>query len=43
MPRYMVERSFPEGLRIRVNDEGAEMCRTVVQNNAEDNVTFTLT
>jgi hypothetical protein len=40
MPRYMVERSFPEGLRIPVNDEGAEMCRTFVQNNAEDNVTW---
>ena len=40
MPRYMVERSFPEGLRIPVNDEGAEMCRTVVLNNAEDNVTW---
>jgi hypothetical protein len=23
-----------------LNDEGAEMCRTVVQNNAEDNVTW---
>ena len=40
MPRYMVERSFPEGLKIPLNDEGAEMCRTVVMNNAEDNVTW---
>ena len=40
MPRYMVERSFPEGLKIPVNDEGAEMCRTFVLNNAEDNVTW---
>ena len=40
MPRYMVERSFPEGLRIPVNDEGAEMCRTVVLNNAEELVTW---
>jgi len=40
MPRYIVERSFTEGLRIPVNDEGKEMCRVVVLNNAEDNVTW---
>jgi len=40
MPRYMVERSFPEGLKIPVDDEGAEICRKVVLNNAEDNVTW---
>ena len=40
MPRYLVERSFPEGLKIPANDEGAEMCRTVVMNNAEENVTW---
>ena len=40
MPRYLVERSFPEGLKITTNDEGAEMCRTVVMNNAEENVTW---
>lgn len=40
MARYMVERSFPEGLRIPVNDEGAEMCRLVVLNNEEESVTW---
>ena len=30
MPRYMVERSFPEGLRIPVNDEGAQACGAVI-------------
>lgn len=40
MPRYMVERSFPEGLRIPINDEGVEMCRLVVTNNQEDCVTW---
>lgn len=40
MPRYIVERTFPEGLRIPINDEGAEMCLTAVLNNAEDNVTW---
>ena len=40
MPRYLVERSFPEGLRIQATDEGAEVCRLVVLNNAEDCVTW---
>ena len=40
MPRYIVERSFTEGLRIPVNDEGKAMCRVVVLNNTEDNVTW---
>ncbi len=40
MPRYMVERAFPEGLRIPINDEGEEMCRKVILNNAEEGVTW---
>lgn len=40
MPRYLVERSFPEGLKIPANDEGAEICLTVVMNNVEENVTW---
>jgi hypothetical protein len=40
MPRYLVERSFPDGLRIPVNEDGAHVCRTVVKNNAEDIVTW---
>ena len=40
MPRYLVERSFPEGLNILANGEGAEVCRTVLLNNAEDEVTW---
>lgn len=40
MPRYLVERSFAEGLRIGADGEGAEKCRIVVQNNTEDNVTW---
>lgn len=27
MPRYLVERAFPETLRIPPNDEGAHTCR----------------
>ena len=40
MPRYLVERSFPDGLAIPVTDEGATACRAVVTNNAEDLVTW---
>ena len=40
MPRYIVERTFPDGLRIPVNDDGAQMCQLVVLNNAEDDVTW---
>ena len=40
MPRYLVERSFPEGLKIPMNDEGARLCRTMVENNLEDDVTW---
>lgn len=40
MPRYLVERTFPEGLEIPVTDEGATICLNVVNNNAEDTVTW---
>lgn len=40
MPRYMVERTFLDGLAIPVNDLGAETCLTVVDNNARDGVTW---
>ena len=40
MPRYIIERNFPEALRIPVNSEGAEMCRILALNNAEENVTW---
>jgi hypothetical protein len=40
MPRYMVERDFSEGLHIPTNDEGAKACRTVVDTNLADGVTW---
>jgi uncharacterized protein DUF4242 len=40
MPRYMVERSFPDGLKIPVNEEGAQKCLAMVLNNEEDSVTW---
>ena len=40
MPRYVVERSFKEGLRIPVNDEGEAVCMSVISRNSEDGVTW---
>ncbi len=40
MPRFMVERTFPDGLRIPVTDKGAEACGAVVANNAKSGVTW---
>lgn len=40
MPRYMVHRTFPAKLEIPVDDGGADVCRTVVDSNAEEGVTW---
>jgi hypothetical protein len=40
MPRYMVERVFPDGLAIPVTDEGAAACQKVVAHNADLGVTW---
>ena len=40
MPRYMVERHFPEGLQIPVNAEGAAACLNVVHGNTDLGVTW---
>lgn len=40
MPRYVVQRTFPEGLHIPVENGGAELCRRVVERNAEEGVTW---
>lgn len=40
MARYLVERTFPDGLAIPMTDEGAEVCLTVVGNNSMDGVTW---
>ena len=40
MPRYLIERIFPAGLNIPVNDEGAKACLGVVEANARDGVTW---
>lgn len=40
MPRYVVERTFPEGLKIPIDAEGEEQCRKSILNNAEELVTW---
>ena len=40
MPRYLVERSFPDGLQIPPTEEGAHICQAVVATNADDLVTW---
>jgi hypothetical protein len=39
MPRYLVERTFPDTLAIPLNETGAQVCQTVVSTNAEALVT----
>jgi hypothetical protein len=40
MPRYVIERTFPAGLRIPVDAAGAELCLEVAARNAERGVTW---
>lgn len=40
MPRYMVERTFKEGLHIPLTTEGANTCLGVVENNSAHEVTW---
>jgi len=40
MPRYLVEREFPDGLRIPINEDGAVAVNRVVNTNAVDGVTW---
>jgi hypothetical protein len=36
----MVQRTFSDGLHIPVDDGGAELCRGVIERNAEEGVTW---
>ena len=40
MPRYVVERTFPGGLAIPADPQGADACLTVVGRNADEGVTW---
>ena len=40
MPRYMVQRTFADGLEIPIADGGSDICRRVVERNADEGVTW---
>lgn len=40
MPRFLVQRTFPDGLEIPTDENGAQTCLGVVANNAEEHVTW---
>ena len=40
MPRYVIEREFPDGLNIPVDANGRRACLAVVGSNAGDQVTW---
>ena len=40
MPRYVVERTFPNGLSVPMNDAGADALGGVIMRNAEKGVTW---
>jgi Protein of unknown function (DUF4242) len=40
VPRYIVERSFPDLFPIPAGAEGAERCLVVVERNADEGVTW---
>jgi hypothetical protein len=40
MPRYVIDRSFPDGLEIPITRDGAEACQEVIEHNLEDDVSW---
>lgn len=40
MPRYLIERTFPDRLEIPTTAQGVQACLGVVGRNAEDGVTW---
>jgi hypothetical protein len=40
MGRYIVERTFPDGLEVPAGAEGAELCLAIVDRNSDDGVTW---
>jgi hypothetical protein len=40
MARYLIERTFPDGLQLPTNAQGAEAAKGVVANNTRDGVTW---
>ncbi len=40
MARYLIERTFPDGLGLAPNGQGSQVASTVIGNNAEQGVTW---
>jgi len=40
MPRYLIERTFNEGLKISADTTGADECLKIVSKNLDDEVTW---
>jgi hypothetical protein len=40
MPRYLIERSFPDGLGLPINEAGARLVGQIVANNTTEDVTW---
>lgn len=40
MSRFLIEREFPGGLNIPLDEAGAQLCRNVIDSNTEDGVTW---
>ena len=40
MPRYVVERTFSNGLHVPADVAGAELCRGLVDRNSDEGVTW---
>jgi hypothetical protein len=40
MPRYLIERTFTEGLQISSDSEGVKNCLRIIKNNLDDEVTW---
>jgi hypothetical protein len=40
MARFLIEREFPGGLNIPLDETGAQLCRNVIDSNAEEGVTW---
>ena len=40
MPRYLIQRTFADGLQIPVDEQGAKVCMAVADTNAGSGVTW---
>jgi Nickel responsive protein SCO4226-like len=40
MPRYVVERTFPDGWHVPADADGAELCLAIGERNADEGVTW---